>query len=321
MIPDGLENKRLAAIRRKAALDDNWSKLKKWMARSQSGIPIWILKCHIPALPPGTRLEDLDLSWRIFHRLESHGFRDRPEKLGRLTVEEFFDISGLAAKSLRELLSSIRGITKKISRSTENARSASIGPGATPKHDLLKLKKWLATGQDVVPSLLWSCRLPAPPPGTRLDALSLSWQVFNSLEASGMCDRVERLGELTVKKILEIPGFGQRSLRELLSAIFERSSAREIGNRVGSERRGQAAAMAARNLEEELIRLLTRNRSSRSEYYAGILVRRSGFDGCGEKTFREIGQEFGITHERVRQICVLLETRLRAAHPPRNSVS
>src|SRR5580704_768162 len=58
-------------------------------------------------------------------------------------------------------------------------------------------------------------------------------------------------------------------------------------------------------LEAELLDLLGEGRDAR------IVARYLGFDGRGGRTLRSVGSEFGITHERVRQIKIAALERLR----------
>lgn len=59
-------------------------------------------------------------------------------------------------------------------------------------------------------------------------------------------------------------------------------------------------------LERELLELLGRGRAER------IAARYHGFDGGGGETLQSVGNAFGITRERVRQIVTAASARLRS---------
>jgi hypothetical protein len=75
----------------------------------------------------------------------------------------------------------------------------------------------------------------------------------------------------------------------------------------GKQKRKTARASASIEtpLEAELLDLLGGGRDAR------IVARYLGFDGRGGRTLRSVGSEFGITHERVRQIKIAALERLR----------
>ena len=67
-------------------------------------------------------------------------------------------------------------------------------------------------------------------------------------------------------------------------------------------------------MEDELEDLVRRVLKDASDRNISIIVRFFGFDGTGKKTLDEVGQEFGVTTERVRQITSTFARRV----PDRN---
>ena len=62
-------------------------------------------------------------------------------------------------------------------------------------------------------------------------------------------------------------------------------------------------------LEKELLDLLGTGRNAR------ITARSNGFDGRGGENFQSVGNAFGLTRERIRQIVTAASARLRAERP------
>src|SRR5439155_18731189 len=72
------------------------------------------------------------------------------------------------------------------------------------------------------------------------------------------------------------------------------------------------------HLEEELERFVRLILNRSSDRNVGVIVCFFGFDGTGKKTLEQVGKEFGITRERVRQITSKFARRLhgRLAYLP-----
>lgn len=76
--------------------------------------------------------------------------------------------------------------------------------------------------------------------------------------------------------------------------------------------REQVEALTRITLEDELMSLLVGVRSSRN---AEIFARRFGFDGREDATLQELGHEYGMTRERIRQICDGVERIVHIGRP------
>ena len=76
--------------------------------------------------------------------------------------------------------------------------------------------------------------------------------------------------------------------------------------------REQVEALSQIKLEDELMSLIVGTRSQRN---AEIFARRFGFDGREEATLQELGDEYGVTRERIRQICDGVERLLQGRMP------
>ena len=125
--------------------------------------------------------------------------------------------------------------------------------------------------------------------------------------------------EPTVEELSEYVGKSAREVREILAA---RKSVVSYDASVGSEEDGKLSELLADEAEanaEELymedalkdsIHGLLAKLSARERY---VLERRYGLDGSGCTTLGEIGEEIGVTRERVRQIQNTALRKLRSA--------
>ncbi len=125
--------------------------------------------------------------------------------------------------------------------------------------------------------------------------------------------------EPTVEELSEYVGKSAREVREILAA---RKSVVSYDAPVGAEEDGKLSELLADEAEanaEELymedalkdsIHGLLAKLSARERY---VLERRYGLDGSGCTTLGEIGEEIGVTRERVRQIQNTALRKLRSA--------
>ena len=119
-----------------------------------------------------------------------------------------------------------------------------------------------------------------------------------------------RLGHL-----LQEVGLGAATVQELVDRLGERSLALP-GPEVAVRLRRLREAVQAKErmtLEEELRDIVT-SRIGHSERDRLIVARYLGWDGRGGATLQAVGDEFGMSRERVRQICDIAKT-LAATKP------
>jgi len=69
--------------------------------------PLSVASQHLPAIPDGMTLADLDLEVRTINCLVSAGIHERPQDLGSMTIEGVLGLRGFWVKSLVDLLTSI----------------------------------------------------------------------------------------------------------------------------------------------------------------------------------------------------------------------
>jgi RNA polymerase primary sigma factor len=119
----------------------------------------------------------------------------------------------------------------------------------------------------------------------------------------------EQLGrEATDKEIAEELGLSRRRVTELLQASIRPSSLdapvgededTTFAERVRDEQMATADQEVVESQSHEMIREFVARLDQREET---ILRHRFGLDGGSEKTLEEVGQHFGVTRERIRQI-------------------
>ena len=120
-----------------------------------------------------------------------------------------------------------------------------------------------------------------------------------------------RLGHL-----LQEVGLGAATVQEFVDRVTKRSHALPRPDVAVRLRRLREAVQAKERmtLEEEL-RDIVASRIRRSERNRLIVARYLGWDGRGGATLQAVGDEFGMSRERVRQICAPLANTLAATKP------
>jgi RNA polymerase alpha subunit/sigma-70-like protein len=164
---------------------------------------------------------------------------------------------------------------------------------------------------------------------TRVKDIAFSVRTLNALKNEGL-SFIGDVVQLPERELLGLQNFGRKSLAELKRFLapdlfpgmrlegWNRDSALELEKRyrsriAGTRREEFARAMARAgpigSLNDELQRLAITY--SRNRVHANIMIALYGWDGAEPKTLEQVGQRFGITRERVRQIEALFLTRLK----------
>jgi hypothetical protein len=268
-----------------------------------------LLDKWLPPVPEGTKPEELEVEVRTYNCLVgliARNMIDSLDYLSALTIKEILRTKNFGIKSLVDLLTSLEsfnsspvlGSQREVSKRppterTEDPHSSEIG------RDNLLLKYMQSGG--TVPQKLRQLSLPRPAPGLTLDDLDLEFRTRKCLEKAGFSTSLEKLGDKTVGDLLSIQGFGRKCLVDLLKST-QRRSTRIAHKSVSVAMRDHHPS----SLEIELARIAQSCQKTRATFRKRnyqILLRYTGWDGRGGCPLQIVGDEFGMTRERVRQIC------------------
>ncbi|MDX8411270.1 MAG: DNA-directed RNA polymerase subunit alpha C-terminal domain-containing protein [Mariprofundaceae bacterium] len=141
---------------------------------------------------------------------------------------------------------------------------------------------------------------------------------------------IQYVGDLiheTEERLLKIPNFGRKSLKEIIDVLgyinlrlgIQLPSwppndiellRKKYSKKVVEQKKNLYAhthKISAFCLEEELFNVANQI----GERNAQIFIQRMGWDGNGGKTLDAVGKKYGMTRERIRQICAKIEKKLQ----------
>ena len=238
--------------------------------------------------------EGLQLESRTFNCLDAfRAMRNlrTTKDWAAIQIGDLCQIRHFGPKSLVDFLTSLESTD-----TTTAAAAMAVGSEELSRRQHAAFQKWCKRPVVNLPSLIRGMRLPAPPPGATLDSLQLRIRTFHSLSDAGFSSRVAELGDLTLRDILRVRGFGIQCLVDLATSIHRQTAPREAAD--GSD-------PACNSLEEELVGLVTDQGGKRKRgRNKRIVVRYFGLDGKGPSTLQRVGDANGVTRERVRQLCL-----------------
>ncbi len=160
-----------------------------------------------------------------------------------------------------------------------------------------------------LPKDILNRRLPRLPDGVELNDVELEVRTYNCLRREGLLRHAQKLGDRTIGDLIALPGFGARCLVDLLTSLEVWTASLQSGShlKLGSE------GPSHMTLEEELFRIASANAGT--ERNGRIAALYFGWDGGGGCTLREASTKFGISRERVRQVCHGLVAALEEEKP------
>ena len=276
----------------------------------------------LPAIPTATKLDDLELEVRTYNCLErliSQNVIESLDYLPALTVKEILSTKNFGIKSLVDLLTSLESFNSypELRPRIQPSECSSIQSEAEDKsseyaRDEL-LSEYIKSGGPV-PQRIRDLSLPELPQGVLLDDLDLEFRTRNCLIKAGFKTDLSRLGNMPISDLLEIQGFGSKCLNDLLKSL-KKHNARMVSNNPRIDR----AQRRINKLEVELDYIVqscqkTRNATLRKRNKQ-MFLRYTGWDGKGGNPLQVVGDEFGITRERVRQICDSIIERIQKKNP------
>jgi hypothetical protein len=257
----------------------------------------------LPKLPKNIQLEELQLTQRTYnclHKMQILGRLQEVRDLGDKTIGEVLSIGGFGAKCLVDLLTSMETVLAhglpKPSPGDWNVEGRQAGAHYGLFHH---------RGAAIKLSAVRKLRLPKMPEGATLRNLRLDPRTFNCLERHGFRDRLHELEEHTVGEMLAMPGFGDHCLSDLLRAIDAFNAADAVA--LESPDFAEDLPVEHTILEDELNYLISHacnfRHASPTDRNVRMAAQHYGFDGAGGATLHAVGVVYGLSRERVRQIC------------------
>ena len=247
-----------------------------------------VLNRRLPPLPFGKELVDLPLEVRTYNCLVGLGGLDlRGKKLEEYTISDLLSLRGFGAKSLVDLLTSIESVGARSGNVIEQYSSL----------DARDIRR-----SEIEPYLLDELK-------TKIKKLN-SIKYINSILSTDV-----RLGN----QILKIDSEAQ-NIRELSGRLVKKEyhSSSEIEKNIKAIERlqRQLSNITELSLKEELEGIVRAVGSMGDEHRnAQIYMRYFGWDGQGGAVLEEVGGMFGLTRERVRQICSKLNRSFKSQRP------
>ncbi len=244
----------------------------------------------LPDIPSGVSINGLGLTVRTFNCLRQRGLLAHPERLRSMVVGDLLLIRGFGARSLVDLLQALEASADSATNSMPRAVGRNRNLSVKNKSRQIQIDGTRTTIVDTVAGqrLTREAKLLARTKGAK--------SIFNS---------DPRLGGMMsmLTKSLD-------SAFEVASALINRTQdPTSIDHLTESIRslRLKINTLQGLSIEEELLGLTSlkdnpRNWELVSRYY--------GFDGMGGATLDVTGGSFGVTRERVRQICSRVKERL-----------
>jgi len=231
-------------------------------------LPDSIQQQHLPKLPDQITSDELLLEPRTRNCLIKRGLLDPPQKLADLTIGQVRKIPNFGKKCLVDLLASLESVAPRAGKNSSNV----IEPGREQIEQLKrKIRRTACKLQRLKNASLILCDDP------RFGHLIREMR----LRANNARDAAEMLFSGSV-----VPVNPRLVIRCLVDLIKQIRVARRIP------------------LEAELWDVTGELGDERDRQ---IIVRRFGWDGRPPRTLESVGQRYGITRERVRQICTRIE--------------
>lgn len=295
-------------------------------------LPMPIQRSRMPDHLRNVRLMKIGLSPRTVSMLKRAGLLDQPQNLAEMSVVEVFRLPGCNVEKLIDIVEcAYRCVDQKqfdfssassresVSRTATDLTCATSvsshplssqqhleqlaneGHFAWPSHASIEtgnqrlvprvvskdIRKQIRHGK--VPPGLRQSTLPALPSGYAIADLQLPWRVFHSLSKSGLADDPAKLSSTTIARLLEFEGIGPDGVCNIVEACYR-----------CCDQSKQSGASNCESMDGLVVRRLVPSGAKRdSEIVSEFL----GLFGKKIKTLEQVGHQFGVTRERVRQIC------------------
>jgi Bacterial RNA polymerase, alpha chain C terminal domain/Sigma-70, region 4 len=256
-------------------------------------IPDRLRELRLPPLPKGLEIRYLDLSVRSYNCLIKKNITDCGRDLTGRRLKDLLAIEGFGVISLIDVLRALESSIAQAENQANKRRleqsealkallaDKPLDAGEQSRSSRIVLGKLLAEAKRVRRAH-WSKKLSKDDPRLGKFVRLLDSQASTARDAA---DRI-LIGK-------SVPGDANDTLKRM----------REL--------RKRANQLNALTFEEELMSFLPGG----NERNLRIVNKRFGWDGGEGATLQEVGDEFGITRERVRQVCRPIEKRLEGQAP------
>lgn len=164
---------------------------------------------YLPTPPRGVRLSNLGLDCRSHRSLTNAGYRDDPQRLGDLTVEEALAIKSFGFRCLERYL--VASIQWEHNLATSDQVESDV---------ISFLESVRAAIVDGNCDSVLASRLPDPPLGASVADLQISVRVRNCLDDLGVLGGERPLSAFTIGTLLGTWSFGITSLSNLVDALI-----------------------------------------------------------------------------------------------------
>lgn len=233
--------------------------VRPWM----HSLPAHLRSRRLPCPPAWVSGDDIRVDQRTQNCLESFGFLDKPQELGRRTIGEIIKTPSFGVRSLVDLLCALESFVVWIPSTEQNA----VITREAKKLRRMRNADRIGADDPRFGTMIRSIGMPAT------DALDLAKAL------------IERCVDPTE------PDFVVRRMRQLRHAI------------------GAAERMT---LTAELYDFTA---SAKTERNREIAVKYFGWAGNAPRTLESVGEEYGMTRERVRQVCETVIAPIRQPRP------
>ena len=234
----------------------------------------------LPTVPSSPSLEDLDLEPRTYYALQRSGIGTPQRPFSGLTVRDILAVPRCGAKCLVDLLTALE------------------------YHATVAHPGWLGTSSTTLIPVV--TRLGAREANQPQEPTPSLLAAIEGLRSAGFANQIRdndpRLGA-TTRELRQQASVSGSTLEEILTNIVAQDCPTydpEVVTDLVRAIHAEILALQRQTLEQELRELIGRSLSPRR---IEIVVRRFGWDGRGVKTLQAVAEEYGVSRERVRQIC------------------
>lgn len=311
--------------------------------RSQAALLNKLGERHLPQPPYNIQLGDIELEQRTFNCIK-RSLNGNLQALNQCTIREVLNLRSFGIKSLIDLLSSLEstiniyhepllGLTlNDIDDQTLAFQGAAhdlvamLHTGFNPDAAQNHINRMRHCAQRMTLSIASLAQFAAQaqsgqPLRPRLDPdLTAAAQQIAAIPGATAIRRNDpRLGALLASIDASAKTVGQL-IEPLISRVHDPMCVPELLPRL-HELHQRLVELSSMSLEDELFEVIhtafAKPSKAGTERNAKAIARRYGWDGRGGSTLEEIAGEFGLSRERIRQICEPIEAALKSLEQQR----